>query len=204
MRMIIGIAGPSAGGKTTVTNKICENFLSEEVSVISFDDYYKDQSALSMEQRYKTNYDHPDAFDVDMLIKHIEKLKNGEKITKPIYDFVKHNRSDVTEQISSTKVIIVEGLFSLLEKKLFDLFDIKIYVETDSDICFIRRLKRDMDERSRSLDSVVNQYLTTVKPMQTQFIEPTRKNAHIIIPNGGENVEAIELVRKTISDYINE
>ncbi len=200
--LLIGIAGPSAGGKTTVTNKIISNFDPSEVTVITYDDYYKDQSHLPLEERKKTNFDHPNAFDTDLLIEHLRSLINGEKIEKPIYDFKVNNRSDETEVVKPSKIIILEGLFTLLEPSIRELLDIKVYVEADPDECFIRRLIRDKNERGRTTESVINQYIETVKPMYERFIEPTRKFADVIILRGGENAVAIEMVSQIINSRI--
>ena len=200
--LIIGIAGPSAGGKTTVANDIVDNFDKDIVTIISFDDYYKDQSHMEMETRYKTNYDHPNAFDIDLLLEDIKLLRKGITISKPIYDFTKHNRSFEVEQVKPTKIIVIEGLFVLLDKRIVDMLDIKLYVETDSDECFIRRLLRDIEGRGRTMDQVVDQYLKTVKPMYLEFIKPTKINADIIIPRGGGNNVAIELIVHKILGFI--
>ena len=200
--LIIGIAGPSAGGKTTVANDIVDNFDKDIVTIISFDDYYKDQSHMDMETRYKTNYDHPNAFDIDLLLEDIKLLRKGITISKPIYDFTKHNRSFEVEQVKPTKIIVIEGLFVLLDKRIVDMLDIKLYVETDSDECFIRRLLRDIEGRGRTMDQVVDQYLKTVKPMYLEFIKPTKINADIIIPRGGGNNVAIELIVHKILGFI--
>ena len=200
--LLIGIAGPSAGGKTTVTNLIRKEFDDDIITVIAYDDYYKDQSTIELEERYKINYDHPNAFDTKLLVKHLKKLKNVETINKPKYNFVEHNRETETETIIPTKIIIVEGLFTLLEKELLDLINIKVYVEADQDECFIRRLKRDISERGRTLEMVMEQYLNTVKPMQERFITPTRKNADVIVLRGGENIVAIEMVTHLINNHL--
>lgn len=201
--LLIGIAGPSAGGKTTVTEKIYDKFsTTNHVTVISYDDYYKDQTNMTMEERVLTNYDHPNAFDTDLLIEHLQTLKSGNTIDKPIYDFVEHNRSVECETIESSRIIIVEGLFTLLDKDIRELLDIKLFVEEDPDVCFIRRLKRDMAERGRTVDSVMKQYMDFVKPMQEQFIEPTRKYADVILLHGGKNIVAVDMVSNMIESYI--
>ncbi len=200
--LIIGIAGPSAGGKTTVTSEILKQFADDKVSMIRYDDYYKDQSDLTMAERVKTNYDHPSAFDTDLLLADLMKLKAGEAIEKPIYDFVEHNRSTKTERIEPGNIILVEGLFTLLEEQLRDLLDVKLYVTADSDECFIRRLKRDMNERGRTFDSVIDQYLTTVKPMKEKFIDPTKKYADVIVQSHADNTVAIKMITHVIENHI--
>lgn len=202
VKLIIGVAGPSAGGKTSVTNKIKDMFKDKSITVISYDDYYKDQSEMTMDERVKTNYDHPNAFDGELLVEQVTKLRGGTAIKKPTYDFSAHNRSEVVQTVEPTRIIIIEGLFTLLDQSLRDLLDIKIYVETDSDECFIRRLNRDIVERNRTMESVINQYLTTVKPMQVQFIEPTKKFADIIVPRGGDNDVAIDLIQIKIKHLL--
>ena len=192
--IIIGIAGGSASGKSSIANEIYEYFKHEHtIKIIRLDDYYKDQSHLTMEQRVKTNYDHPLAFDMDLLVKHLDLLKSNQSIEKPIYDFTVHNRSLQVEVINPRDVFILEGLFVLNEVQIRERCDILIYVDTDADIRFIRRLKRDMQERGRSLESVCNQYLQTVRPMHEQFVEPSKKYAHIIIPEGSSNQVAVDL-----------
>ena len=168
----------------------------------SQDDYYKDQSHLSFEERVKTNYDHPFAFDNDLLVEQLKQLKEGKSISKPTYDYTQHTRSDVVETITPRDVYILEGLFVLYDEKIRDLCDILVFVDTDADIRFIRRLKRDIEERGRSIDSVCNQYLETVRPMHEQFVEPSKKYAHIIIPEGGNNTVAIDLLITKISSVI--
>ncbi len=192
--LLIGIAGPSAGGKTTLTEKIEKGLDDNQVAMIKYDDYYKDQDHLPFEQRLKTNYDHPNAFDTDLLIKDLKDLKSGKKIQKPLYDYTNHTRKKEVEEIEPKKVIILEGIFTLLDEELRDLLDIKLYILEDSDICFIRRLQRDTKERGRTIESVINQYITTVKPMQEKFVEPTRKFADIIILRAGENEIAIKML----------
>lgn len=201
--IIIGIAGGTASGKTSIAQSIYDNFKgSHTTAIIKYDDYYKDQSNISFEERVKNNYDHPLAFDTDLLVEDLTKLKNGEPINKPLYDFSVHNRSKETETINPRDVFVLEGLFVLYDQRIRDLCDILVYVDTDSDIRFIRRLSRDVSERGRSIDSVINQYLATVKPMHDQFIEPSKKFANIIIPNGSENTVAIDLLITKISSII--
>ena len=201
--IIIGIAGGSASGKSSIANEIYEYFKHEHtIKIICLDDYYKDQSHLTMEQRVKTNYDHPLAFDMDLLVKHLDLLKSNQSIEKPIYDFIVHNRSLQVEVINPRDVFILEGLFVLNEVQIRERCDILIYVDTDADIRFIRRLKRDMQERGRSLESVCNQYLQTVRPMHEQFVEPSKKYAHIIIPEGSSNQVAVDLLITKISSIV--
>jgi uridine kinase len=170
--------------------------------MIEQDSYYKDQSLLSFEERIKTNYDHPDAFDTELLLKHIISLLNGETIEKPIYDFEVHNRSTETVTVYPRDIIIIEGILILQEKELRDLLNIKIFVDTDADVRIIRRLLRDLSERGRSVDSVINQYLNVVRPMHQQFIEPTKRYADIIIPEGGHNRVAIDVIVANIKQFL--
>lgn len=201
--IFIGIAGGSASGKTSIAKCLQDTFSDQKsVMIIRQDDYYKNQSHLPMEQRLKTNYDHPFAFDNDLLLEHISQLISGNSIQKPIYDFVYHTRSEMTECVSPSDVIILEGLFALENENIRKLLDIKIFVDTDADIRFIRRLLRDVKERGRSLESVVSQYVNTVRVMHDQFIEPSKRYADIIIPEGGENTVAIDLLTTKISSII--
>ncbi|MCI9131112.1 uridine kinase [Thomasclavelia cocleata] len=203
--VIIGIAGGSASGKTAVAYKIYEYFKGKHtIKIIKLDDYYKDQSHLTMEKRVLTNYDHPFAFDMELLVKHLDCLKAGQAIQKPIYNFELHNRAEEIETIYPRDVFILEGLFVLNESQIREYCDILVYVDTDADIRFIRRLQRDMKERGRSLDSICNQYLTTVRPMHEQFIETSKKYAHIIIPEGGSNTVAIDLLITKICSIVEE
>jgi uridine kinase len=201
---LIGIAGGTASGKTTIANKLCD--LSKQygnVNIIRLDDYYLDHPELSLDERKKINYDHPKAFDVDLLIKHISQLKNNQSIDVPEYDFVNHKRKDTTHVVKPSKVLIIEGILVLAIEDLCDLLDIKLFVDTPDDIRFIRRLSRDVKKRNRTLDSVINQYLHTVRPMHNVFVEPSKSKADLIIPEGGHNSIAIEMVFKTIIDLMN-
>lgn len=201
--ILIGIAGGSASGKSSIAARLKEEFsLTNSVVIIRQDDYYKDQSHLTMEERVKTNYDHPFAFDNDLLIEHLNQLMNGKTIEKPTYDYTVHNRSEVTETVTPCDVIVLEGLFVLESEKLRDLLDMKIFVDTDADIRFIRRMVRDVKERGRSLDSVVSQYTTTVRVMHDLFIEPSKRYANLIIPEGGHNEVAIDLLTTKINSII--
>ena len=192
--LIIGIAGGSGSGKTTLALRLKERFGEDEVRLISHDSYYKRHDELPFEERCKLNYDHPDAFDNALLIYHLQELKAGRAIDCPVYDYSNHNRSDKVQHIEPAPVLIVEGILPFVEPELCALFDYKIYVDTDADERILRRLVRDVKERGRSLDSVIDQYLTTVKPMHEAFVEPSKRNADIIVPNGGENTAAMEML----------
>lgn len=203
--VVIGIAGGSASGKTSVANKLVENQIDKvgSIALIRLDDYYKDLSNLSLEQRAKTNFDHPDSIDFDLLQNHLQKLKQGLSIEKPIYDFTIHNRSNKTELVKPVNVVILEGILTLSEASIRALCDIKIFVDTEDDIRFIRRLKRDTKDRGRTIDSVIGQYLETVRPMHMQFVEPSKRYADIIIPEGGHNPIVIDIITSKISSIIN-
>ncbi len=201
--LIIGIAGGSASGKTSISKRIQEEFSDmSRVLVIRQDDYYKDQADKPMSERIKTNYDHPDAFDNDLLVEQVHLLCSGSSINKPTYDYVNHTRSDITEECLPCDVLILEGLFVLQDESIRDLLDIKVFVDTDADIRFIRRLNRDVEERGRTMESVVNQYMSTVRPMHESFIEPSKRFADIIIPEGGTNTVAIDLLNTKISSIL--
>ena len=201
--ILIGITGGTGSGKTTIAKEIYNNFSDKCMAVIEQDSYYKDQSDLTMEERCKTNYDHPKAFDNELLVKHLKALINGDTIEKPIYDFSKHNRSEETITVYPKDIILVEGILVLEDERIRDLLDIKIYVDTDSDVRIIRRLLRDIEERGRTVESVIEQYLTMVRPMHMQFTEPTKRYADIIIPEGGDNKVAIDLLVANINQIIN-
>ena len=192
---IVGIAGGTASGKTTIVRKIKENF-GDDIVVINHDSYYKAHDDLSYEERSRLNYDHPASFDTDLMIEDIKKLKNNQEIDMPVYDYTIHNRSDATVHVVPKKVIIVEGILILENKELRDLMDIKVFVETDADERLMRRIRRDMVERARSIDSILMQYRETVKPMHEQFVEPSKKYADIIIPRGGENTTGIGILQE--------
>jgi len=199
--MIIGIAGGTGSGKTTLTNRLKEHFAAD-VSVIYHDNYYKAHNDMPYEERCKLNYDHPDAFDTDLMIGHIRALKAGQPVLCPTYDYTVHNRAAETVAVSPTKVIIVEGILIFQNKALRDLMDIKIFVDTDADVRILRRITRDVKERGRSLDSVVKQYLTTVKPMHEQFVEPSKRSADIIVLEGGHNVVALDMLIQRVKTHI--
>ncbi|MED1418765.1 MULTISPECIES: uridine kinase [Bacillus] len=192
--VIIGVSGGSGSGKTSVTKAIYNNFKGHSILVLEQDSYYKDQSDVPFEERLKTNYDHPLAFDNDLLIEHLKKLLNYEPIEKPVYDYTIHTRSNETIHVEPKNVIILEGILVLEDERLRNLMDIKLFVDTDPDLRFIRRLTRDIKERGRTLESVVEQYIQVVRPMHNQFIEPTKRYADIIIPEGGQNHVAIDLM----------
>ena len=201
--LIIGIAGGSASGKTSISRRISETFNDfKSVQVLKQDDYYKSQDDMAMSERLKTNYDHPFAFDNDYLICHLKELIEWHSIEKPMYDFVNHTRSKNKEHIEPAEVLILEGLFVLEEPKIREICDIKIFVDTDADVRFIRRMLRDVNERGRSLENVVNQYQKTVKIMHEQFVEPSKKYADVIIPVGGENDVAIDLLVTKIGSIL--
>ncbi|ALZ88028.1 uridine kinase [Aerococcus urinaeequi] len=200
--IIIGVTGGTGSGKTTVTRKIIEEFGDVSLAYIPQDAYYKDQSHLTMDERVLTNYDHPFAFDNDLLSEHIRQLLDGQAVQMPVYDFTQHNRAEETIRVEPKEVIIIEGILIFSDKELRDLMDIKVFVDTDDDIRIIRRIKRDMAERGRSLDSIIDMYTSIVKPMHEQFIEPTKKFADIIIPEGGSNNVAIDLMTTKIRSII--
>ncbi len=201
--LLIIVAGGTASGKSTVVEKIHQRLKSKDVQVIKFDDYYKDLSNLTMEERIKVNFDHPDSLDNDLMYEQLKSLLDGNTIEKPLYDFKTHTRKSETELIKPSKVVIVEGILSLYDKRIRDLANIRIFVESDDDIRFIRRLKRDMNERGRTLDSVIDQYLTTVKPMYYEFIKPTKRYADIIIPNDKDHEVAVDIVMAKVKEIIN-
>lgn len=192
--LLIGICGGTGSGKTSVTRAILDALPAESVTVLEHDSYYKDQSQLSFEERLATNYDHPFAFDTPLLIEHLQQLVSGKTINKPVYSFVEHTRLPVTEPIASCPIIILEGILILEDERIRDLLDIKVYVDTDADVRIIRRIVRDIRERGRTLESVVDQYLTMVRPMHMQFVEPTKRYADIIVPEGAHNTVAIDIL----------
>ncbi|MDO4911982.1 MAG: uridine kinase [Lactobacillus sp.] len=201
--VIIGITGGSGSGKTTIANAIANKIHEDDrITMITQDSYYKDNTGIPMEERKKINYDHPDAFDTKLLVSQIDQLEHGQAIEMPIYDFTQHTRSEKTVHVEPAEIIILEGILVLANEDLRNLMDIKIFVDTDDDIRFIRRLIRDMKERGRSLDSVITQYLATVKPMYHQFIEPTKRYADIIVPEGGANDVAIDMLTTKVRDIL--
>ena len=200
--VIIGVTGGSGSGKTTVSRAIFEQLHGHSLLMLQEDSYYNDQSDMPFEERIKTNYDHPNAFDTELLVKQLKDLLDWKTIEKPIYDYTEHTRSSEVEKVEPKEVIILEGILVLNDPALRDLMDIKIFVDTDDDIRIIRRSQRDIEERGRSLQSVIDQYKSTVKPMYHQFIEPTKRYADIIVPEGGENQVAIDLLVTKVRDIL--
>lgn len=200
--LIIGIAGGTGSGKTTVVNQILNQLSADEICVISQDSYYKATDNLTYEQRTKINFDHPKSIDFDLLVSHLKELKKGNTIEQPVYSFVTHNRLEDTLKTHPRKVIIVEGILIFNNLELRDMFDIKIFVHADADERLIRRLRRDIKERGRDLDEVLNRYQDTLKPMHQQFIEPTKNYADIIIPNDKHNTVAIDIVKTVINQKL--
>lgn len=196
--IIIGVAGGSGSGKTTVVRQIIRRLGRQQVSVIHHDSYYKDVAELPFEERVRINYDHPDSLETSLLVRHLGELLEGSAVEVPIYDFAEHARKPETERVEPKKVVIVDGLMILWDKTLRSLMDIKIYVDTDADMRFIRRLERDMAERGRSAESVIEQYVTTVRPMHLEFVEPSKRYADVIIPEGGQNKVAVDMLMTTI------
>ena len=200
--MIIGIAGGTGSGKTTLTEHLAAHF-GANISVVHHDNYYKRQN-VPFAERCKQNYDHPDAFDTDLMVQQLRELKDGHAIRCPVYSYSDHNRTDETVLIQPAPVIIVEGILIFQDPRLRELMDIRIFVETDADVRILRRALRDVEERGRSMQSVVQQYLTTVKPMHEQFVEPTRKYADIVVLEGGPNLVALDLIMQRIAGHIAE
>lgn len=191
---MIGVAGGSGSGKTTVSRRMRDLVGGENISYIQHDSYYNDHSHLTPEARAVVNYDHPDSLSTSLLVEHLEQLRSGRPIEVPIYDFSTHSRTALTETVQPTRIVLVEGILIFAEKALRELLDMRIYVDTDADIRFIRRLRRDMVERGRSLDSIVKQYMATVRPMHLEFVEPSKRYAHVIVPEGGNNRVAMEMI----------
>lgn len=199
--MMIGIAGGTGSGKTTLTRRLQDAF-GADVSVVYHDNYYKKHEGMTYEERAALNYDHPDAFDTGLMVADLKKLAAGETIHCPVYDYSIHNRSEDTVEVRPTKVVIVEGILIFADKALRDLMDVKIFVDTDADVRILRRILRDVKERGRSLDSVINQYLTTVKPMHEQFVQPSRQYADIVVLAGGHNLVALDMLTQRIKAHI--
>ena len=199
--MVIGIAGGTGSGKTTITKRLVERF-KDNVSVINHDNYYKAHHYMTYEERAQLNYDHPDAFETELLVEALRALKAGREIECPVYDYTIHDRSDKTITVKPSKIIIVEGILIFQCEELCREMDIKIFVDTDADVRILRRIVRDVRDRGRSLESVVNQYLSTVKPMHEQFVEPSKRNADIIIPEGGHNLVALDMVTERVRAHL--
>ena len=200
--MIIGISGGTGSGKTTVANRILESVSASEVVFIQQDSYYRNLKDLPLDYRGCANFDHPDAIDNDLLIDHIRKLKAGEMIELPLYDFRTNSRLDETQRVEPKPIVIVEGILIFVDPKLLEQMDIKVFVDTPDDIRFIRRLRRDVAERGRTVESVIEQYLATVRPMHQQFVEPSKREADVIIPEGGHNLVSIDLLSGKIRERL--
>ena len=201
--LVIGIAGGTGSGKTTLMNNLIEKF-SEDVTILSHDNYYKRHDELTYEERCKLNYDEPAALETDLMARHLDKLRSGKAIDCPVYDFTQHNRSSETIRIVPKKVIIVEGILIFENKELRDLMDVRIFVDTDADVRLCRRILRDVEKRGRSLESVLTQYQTTVKPMHEMYVEPSKKFADIIVPEGGKNFVALDMIMGRIQRHLEE
>ncbi|MEP7382253.1 MAG: uridine kinase [Gemmatimonadota bacterium] len=196
--LIIGIAGGTGSGKSTVARRVAEQLTLASVAFLDMDAYYRDFALLSLEERRQLNWDHPDAFDTDLLVAHLERLASGEGIEKPVYDFVRHARSTATRRIPPADVIVVDGILLFVDVRLRDLCDVKVFVDADADIRLVRRIQRDMTKRGRPLEEILEQYLTTVRPMHLQFVEPSKRYADVIVPRGGHNPVAIEMITARI------
>jgi len=199
--LVIGLAGGSGSGKTTIARSIVEAIGPDDVALIQHDAYYHDQTQLPLEERAKVNYDHPDSMETGLLVEHVQALQAGDPVERPVYDFTVHNRSDETVGVEPRPVVLVEGILVLYEPELRELMDLKVYVDTDADLRIVRRLERDMNERGRSFESVQDQYLTTVRPMHLQFVEPSKRYADIVIPEG-YNLGAVSTVISMIRDVL--
>ncbi|MDH3261031.1 MAG: uridine kinase [Acidimicrobiia bacterium] len=199
--LVIGVAGGSGSGKTTISNAIVEQIGPDQVALVEHDAYYREYGSLPLEERAKVNFDHPDSLETELLIEHLRSLINGQPIEKPVYDFTTHSRLPQTVTVKPKPTIVVDGILVLMEKELRELMDLKIYVDTDSDLRVLRRLQRDIEERDRTLDSVITQYLSTVRPMHLQFVEPSKRYADIIIPEG-YNRQAVATVMGMVREYL--
>ena len=199
---VIGVAGGTGSGKSTLVKRLQEAFEGDDVVTLCHDYYYRAHPELTYEERTKLNYDHPDSFDTPLMVAHLRELRAGHPVQVPVYDYTIHNRSDKTVTVQPAPVIIVEGILIFDSPELCDLMDMKVFVDTDADVRILRRIVRDVKERGRTLDSVVNQYLTTVKPMHEQFVEPSKRKADLIVPEGGHNLVALELLIKWVDNHL--
>ena len=201
---VIGVAGGTGSGKTTVSRRIQEAVNVEHIAYMQHDNYYRDQSHLAREERGRTNYDHPDSLETELMVQHLLELKAGRSVEMPIYDFTQDTRSSQTQRVDPAPVILVEGILIFVEKELRDLMDVRIFVDTDADVRLIRRLRRDIAERGRTLDSVVQQYMATVRPMHLEFVEPSKRYADVIVPRGGDNRVAMEMIVSRVLTLLHE
>ena len=202
--ILIGITGASGSGKTLVAENIYKQLFSENVGIIEEDSYYRDLSNIPFDERSGLNFDHPDAFDHELLSRHIQELLSGQPIAHPVYDYTTHSRKEETRTVGPHRIVVLEGILILNEPSVRDQMDIKVFIDTAPDICFIRRLRRDIEQRGRDVNSVINQYMETVRPMYFQFIEPSKRHADIIIPQGGKNVVAIDILTTKIKSLLQE
>ncbi len=200
--IVIGIAGGTGSGKTTVANVVLRRLGADKITFLPHDSYYRDLGGIPIEERIAFNFDHPDALETELLIEHIQALKRGESVEVPIYDFTTHMRTDQSMHVDAQRVILVEGILIFADEALLELFDAKIFVDTPDDIRFIRRLQRDLLERGRTVDSVIQQYMTTVRPMHLEFVEPSKRQADVIIPEGGLNTVAMDMVVARIGEML--
>jgi len=201
---LIGIAGGTGSGKTSVARRIYQSLHVESAAFLDYDAYYKELGHLSLEERKAINFDHPDSLDVELFIHHLQRLIEGEAIEKPVYDFTRHTRAPETVRVEPRDVVLVDGILLFADATLREMFDLKIFVDTEADVRFIRRLRRDLEERGRSLDSVIEQYLKTVRPMHFEFVEPTKRYADVILPRGGQNTAGIEVIAARIRERLAE
>ena len=201
--IIIGISGPSASGKSLLASTLVSKLGTRQIPIIREDSYYKDQSHVKFEDREKTNYDHPDAFDHNLLKSHIELLLQGKEVDVPVYNYATHTREDYTVKVNKNNIFVIEGILLFTDEELRKLMDIKIFIDAALDLCIIRRIQRDVMERGRSLESIVEQYHNTVRPMFSRFIEPSKRHADLIVPGGGKNIVAIDVIKAKIRELIN-
>lgn len=201
---LIGIAGGTGSGKTSVARRIYESLHVESAAFLDYDAYYKELGHLSLEERQRINFDHPDSLDVELFIDHLQRLIAGQPVEKPVYDFTRHTRAEQTVRVEPRDVVLVDGILLFADERLREMFDLKIFVDTEADVRFIRRLRRDIEERGRSLDSIIDQYLKTVRPMHFEFVEPTKRYADVILPRGGQNTAGIEVIAARIRERLAE